>query len=96
MNYNEFLDTLIRVGIEGAKKSYGGKNHNHPKMLKGAVAGFESCKGMHPVELFTQLQAAEAKQAVSYRTDDVDYWEHACFASEVRWVCSVKIGRAHV
>lgn len=85
MEYETFLTKVIDDGIEAAKKSYASR----PDKLRGALAGFESCRGKSPAELRSALDMAEkATQAARICRAD-NYWEVRCFEAEIEWVCNV-------
>lgn len=63
MNYNDFLNRIIDDGITAAKRDY----ENSPDKLKGAVAGFEACRGKSPPELFELLREAGEATRRAYR-----------------------------
>ncbi len=82
MEYEQFLTKIIDDGIAAATKSYASR----PDKLKGAVAGFEACRGKSPEELKSELESAgkATKMARICRADN--YWEVRCFEAEVEWV----------
>jgi hypothetical protein len=84
MTYVEFLTRIIDDGIAAARADYADKPHK----LRGAVAGFEACRGKSPGELVALWQEAE-RAAARVRSGDGDidlYWEKRCTALEVEWV----------
>lgn len=84
-DYHAFLTRVVDDGIAAAKKDYAG----NPDKLRGAVAGFEDCRGRSPGELLDLLiEAREAtKQAFAKQADN--YWFTRCRELEVEWVCNV-------
>lgn len=88
MNYETFLTRIINDGIVAAKRDYA----HDPMKQKGAVAGFEACRGKSPAEL-AQLRhdAADATRKARFGdgSKPVDnYWEVRCFEAEVEWTCN--------
>lgn len=89
MNSAEFLEATINNGIADAKRDYSNPNNStHPAKLKGAVAGFEACRGKNPVELGALLGEAHERVMQAHRECAADYWGHRCFEAEVEWVCN--------
>lgn len=96
--YDAFLAQVIDDGIAAAREDYGWRekrgHKNAAAMLRGAVAGFEACRGKRPDELVGLLEEAR-KRAVDAlpmqdnRRRDSDYWEARCFEGEVEWTCNV-------
>jgi hypothetical protein len=85
MEYEKFLTKVIDDGIEAAKKSYA----TRPDKLRGAVAGFESCRGKSPEELRAALESARKATMVARVCKADNYWEVRCFEAEIEWVCNV-------
>ena len=83
-HYEAFLERIINSGIEAAKRDYA----NSPLKLKGAIAGFEACRGLQPEELLSLLNAGRLCTKAAYRTGAKDYWRTRCFEVEVEWVCN--------
>lgn len=80
----EFIEEVIRTGIEGAKESYG----DDPEKLAGSIAGFEACRGKTPEEIAKLLGVAAVNTRRAYAEDLPDYWRHRCFEAEIHWVCN--------
>lgn len=90
MNYAEFLDEVIRRGIQGATEDYSGDASRIVAKRTGAVAGFESCRGKSPKELLLMLQEARKAAHPGIAEEDLDrYWYLRCYEAEVEWVCNV-------
>jgi hypothetical protein len=85
MNYTTFLDRVIDEGIEAAKRDYREK----PDKLKGAVEGFEACRGKSTPELGALLVLSRKKSEEARDSRATNYWEVRCFEAEVEWVCNV-------
>lgn len=85
MDYTTFLARVVDEGIEAAKRDYDGKQGK----LKGAVEGFEACRGKSPPELgaLLVLSRRKSEEAMSSKADN--YWEIRCFELEVEWTCNV-------
>lgn len=88
MLYIRFLDRVIENGKAAATESY----KNDEAMLKGALEGFEACRGKNPDEL-RQLLADSARIAGdSYWKDHEnlsEYWRKQTYHQEINWVCNV-------
>ncbi len=82
MEYAEFLNRIVDDGIEAARKSYAGR----PDKLRGAVAGFESCRGKSPDELKSALETAGRATQMARVCRADNYWETRCFEAEIEWV----------
>ncbi len=92
--FSAFLNRVIDDGKDAATKSYGDRPSNRDK-LKGALAGFESCRGMSPLILNSHLGRARMAQMKAHHHAKTHadgwswYWWIACYAAEVEWVCNV-------
>lgn len=84
MTYDDFLTRIIDDGIEAAKADY--TKPEQATHLKGAVAGFEACRGKPPAGLVILLGEAHKRTMEAYGEDVLDYWERRCFELEVEWV----------
>ena len=84
MDYQEFLTQVVEQGIEGARKDY---NHDSDK-FKGAIQGFEACRGKSPTELAELLNAARTSQQDAFQRQDEHYWYFRCYEAEVEWTCN--------
>jgi hypothetical protein len=85
MEYEAFLTKVIDDGIAAATKSYASR----PDKLKGAVAGFEACRGKSPEQLKSELETAGKATEMARICRANNYWEVRCFEAEVEWVCNV-------
>jgi hypothetical protein len=83
MTYAEFLTRIIDDGIAAARTDYA----DEPHKLRGAIDGFEACRGKSPSELITLWQEAE-RAAHASRSDLKTYWQLRCTALEVEWICN--------
>jgi hypothetical protein len=81
-NYSDFTDKIIDAGIEAASKDY----RSRPDKLRGAMAGFNDCRGKSPDELRRLLSASSLALAKSLTLDD--YAERSAYHAEVEWVCN--------
>ena len=89
MNLNEVINRIIDDGVVAAKRDYSNpRNPNHPQMQRGAVAGFEACRGLEPEQLLVLWNESRAESDHSRRNSATNYWEHCCFELEVEWVCN--------
>jgi hypothetical protein len=94
VTYEAFLTRVIDDGIEAARRDYADK----PEKLRGAVAGFEACRGKSPVELKVLLDrthmashdlSAQAFALGPGRGEALkEFWETRCYEAEVEWVCN--------
>lgn len=84
MMSHEFIEEIIRGGIEGAKTSYA----NDQMRLEGALAGFEACRGKTPEQLATLLEEVGKNTTRAMLEQLPDYWRHRCFHAEIEWVCN--------
>ena len=93
MNYHEFLDRVVSDGIEAVKKDYS-KPEQEPKR-RGAIQGFEDCRGKSPTEIAELLKKAEKRTfEASIRVNeseisDGEYWAIRCREAEIEWVANV-------
>jgi hypothetical protein len=87
MNLGEFTNKVIEQGIESAKYSY--SSPKDANCLKGALAGFEACRGKDPDQLRKLLEEA-AEAVIKARSDrDENFIEIECYFMEIEWVCNV-------
>lgn len=101
MTYEEFLARIIDDGIEAARRDYAKKTR--AAHLRGAVAGFEACRGKSPIELKVLLdracmashdahdelvQGRRASPGSTRPANLAGYWEARCYELEVEWVCN--------
>lgn len=84
MEYDEFLERIVDDGKKAAEESYA----KSPSKLRGALAGFEECRGKTPQELAVVLLEARRRTHEARLTEAADYWEIRCFEAEVEWVCN--------
>ena len=92
--YHAFLNRVIDDGIAAARDSYA----TDPHKQRGAVEGFEACRGKRPDELAELLTEANrrsnAARELVHNSNEHDvaaqsYWHVRCYAAEVEWVCNV-------
>ncbi len=86
----EFLNRVIGRGIEAAKRDYKGDK------LKGAIRGFEECRGKDSVALAALLKQANEDTRKAHRERRADFWYWRCREAEVEWVCNVLSAVMHV
>lgn len=85
MEYADFVNRIVNDGIRAASESY----KKSPEKKKGAVEGFEACRGKSPKELRELLSRSMQEAKDAYWGQDSDlYWEKTCFAAEVEWTCN--------
>ena len=102
VNYIQFLNRVIEDGKAGARESYStrsnhGEGHHKAAKLRGALAGFEACRGKDPMQIrdlyFAANEACEATRAgieVNGTPAQLDaYWEARCKTLEIEWVANV-------
>jgi hypothetical protein len=93
MPYEDLLTRVIDEGIEAARVDYG-KREDKPEMLRGAIDGFEACRGKSPLELAALWQHAErqghfTRSRETTMGDAQTFWYWRCYASELEWVANV-------
>ncbi len=88
MTYEQLLDRIISDGIAAAQADYADRPHR----LRGAVEGFEACRGRTPEQLVELWREAESR-VMALRGDTAtsvdDYWYNRCFQAEVEWCMNV-------
>ena len=87
MDYLTFLTHVIEDGLRACKESYA--KPEQAAKLRGAIQGFEGCRGSTPEILRINLHRTRefANRLVGH--EDVDaYWEAQCRALETEWVCN--------
>lgn len=86
MLYEKFLEAVIEKGIAGATSDY----EKSPNKLKGAIEGFNACRGLQPPQLHDLLATARkrAHDAMMFQEPLDYYWELRCYEAEVEWVCN--------
>ena len=90
MNLQEFTTQVIDQGIEGAREDY----KDSPDRLKGALYGFEACRGKNPGELRELLLRASMESMEAFHRSTSGnggdwYWEIRSREAEIEWVCNV-------
>lgn len=84
MNYTDFLNEVINIGIESARRDY--KDETKPDQLEGSIAGFEACRGKEPVELLEVFRQGHEYANKAYFDRADNYWYFRCYQLEVEWV----------
>jgi hypothetical protein len=84
VQHSEFVTRIIDDGIAAAREDYA----DSPEKLEGAVAGFEACRGLSPLELISVLEYAALETQRAFRDQSPDYWRVRCFELEAEWVCN--------
>jgi hypothetical protein len=84
VQHQEFLTRIIDDGIAAAREDYA----DSPAKLEGAVAGFEACRNLSPLELISVLEFGALETQKAFREESPDYWRIRCFELEVEWVCN--------
>jgi hypothetical protein len=100
ITYEQLLTRVIDDGIAAAKQSYA----EQPDKLRGALEGFEACRGQSPAQLVALYKNSELEtdrirrllvhQAPAAKTalvlkDEINYWRFRCRTLEIEWVCNV-------
>jgi hypothetical protein len=85
MTYEQLLDRIISDGIAAANVDYA----NEPDKLRGAIDGFEACRGKLPTDLVALWKSAEKRAHERLIADAGDYWQWRCFMLEVEFVINV-------
>ena len=90
MNLFEFTNRVVDNGILAVKKDY----KDSPEQLKGALAGFEACRGKNPGELQMLLNRASRDVMEAFHRSESgnggnNYWEFKCKHAEIEWVCNL-------
>jgi hypothetical protein len=92
MKFDDYLTRIINDGIASAKSDP--NLRAHPQRLRGAIAGFEACRGKNLIELHKLLTEAHAATFDKYtHTQDEDaniedYWEVVNRELQIEWVCN--------
>lgn len=94
MDCATFLARVIDEGLVAARHDYNRPDPVGQARLRGAVAGFEACRGLSPPDLLALLRAAQAARekahdAMGQPHGAEHYWEARCFEVEVEWCCNV-------
>lgn len=88
MNWDSFINKIVDVGIEAAKRDY--KHKSQQFVLDGSVAGFKACRNKSVSELPKILQEAQDAMNEAIQDSGVDVvWYARGFLNEVGWVCNV-------
>jgi hypothetical protein len=91
MEYKEFIQEVVKKGIEAVKRDY--KRPDQKAIRKGSIAGFEACIDKEPLELLALLEKASKKTGklmlkLRGKGNNDKYWEARGFELEVEWVCN--------
>jgi len=90
IKYEQFLDRVISLGIEAVTISY----PEDPAKLRGAIAGFEACRGRSLGDFGPLLEhATKRRREASARTTAgemfmEEYFEARCYEAEIEWVAN--------
>ncbi len=87
MEYKEFLERIILDGMEAVKRDYAGDVQKNKR--EGALAGFEACMGLEPLELVDMFHTATKYMTNAMRDTKDSYWYFRCYQMEVEWVINV-------
>lgn len=87
MDFDAFLTRVIDEGIAAAFRDYA-RPQDRDKQ-NGAVAGFETCRGLDPEGLRVLLERSAATREAARRIAHPRYWMFAGLCAEVEWVCNV-------
>ena len=78
MTYQDFLSQVIESGIKAARSDYKPGSDK----LRGAVDGFDLCRGKDPVALALTLKTVGEDVRKAYREQADDYWYWRCREAE--------------
>lgn len=87
MRYDAFLSRIIDDGIASLKEDSLVKDK--PRSLRGAIRGFEVCRGKTPEQLWALLDQAERDSFAAREKPMDEYWEQRWYALQIEWVCNV-------
>lgn len=88
MTHEQLLDHILSRGIASAQRDYA----HRPEMLRGAVEGFEACRGKTALEIVAlhRDKERETSACVAALLDEgADYWRRRVATLEVEWVLNV-------
>lgn len=94
MHYNDFLHRLITLGIESARKSYGGGGAHDVDQLTGSIDGFMECRGLQPEQIAALLAEARRKtqeafvRASEREIPEGTYWRLRSREAEIEWMAN--------
>lgn len=86
LNLSEFQERVIDRGIQAIKREYH-EPHN-ARLVQGAVAGFEACRGKTPAELKLIWETSNLAAVKARKEIDPDLVWYKAYEEEVHWVCN--------
>jgi len=93
VTYEELLAKIIDAGIEAARADYGKRGgENTAEMLRGAIDGFEACRGKQPLELAGLWNRAERQGHYARgggTPPEKGFWYWRAFGAEIEWIANV-------
>ena len=81
------MNLIIDDGIEAAKLDYSKLKDDLKR--RGAIQGFEECRGRTPTEIAVLLEEANESVRRAMRDQAPDYWYWRCREAEIEWVANV-------
>lgn len=87
MNWDAFINKIVDLGIEAAKRDY--KRPEQKPLLDGSIAGFEACRDKSVVELPKILESAAQARTEAQKYSTTGFLRAKGFYNEVEWVCNV-------
>lgn len=87
MNHNDFLNAIIDDGLEEVRQTYL-RVDQHTKR-DGAVAGFESCRGLSDEALLQLRERARGEAETARKSKVHSYWFFRMKELQIEWVLNV-------
>jgi hypothetical protein len=88
MDLGPFIDRVCADGIAEARTSY--RRPGRAGELRGALEGFELCRGIeHACHLLEALHQANARAVEALVDEGPDYGRWSSRAGKIEWVCDV-------
>lgn len=87
MLLNDALNQIIDDGIEAARADY--TKPCDKLKLKGAIKGFNECRGKSPDEISALLVIAGEDCTNAHQQQSPQYWYWRCRQAEIEWVANV-------
>lgn len=90
IDYAGFLDRVIDLGMEAARRDYA----DDPAKRDGALAGFEACRGREVPGLVDLLDRARRQTEEALRRAQAgemsmdEYWRANCYEAEIDWTAN--------
>lgn len=87
-DFESVLAQIIDAGKTSANESYGGKPEKE-QHLRGAMDGFEACRGKDSDGLLALLKKAYRSANDSVMKQEADVWYWKARYAEIEWTCNV-------